>query len=131
MKPLKASIQIPYDDDDINIDIDWRVLEQVERVYGDLAEKIATETLVINPMRHKIAEVISSWLSAKGYKKRDVYQYVITSDAKTLGRYVGSIQGAILYMLRHITDEQLVTLMRGEDLDEKGESEDEKKPKKP
>lgn len=131
MKPLKATLEIPYDGDYVSVDIDWRVIEQVERIYGDLADTVAGKTLVNNPLRHKIAEVISSWLSSKGYKKRDVYQEVILADKDTVRAYVGCIQGAVLYMLRYINDEQLVILMKGEDLPDDEDHDDKKKPEKP
>lgn len=130
-KPLRGSVEIPIQDDELSIDINWRVIEQVERVFGVLADLVASEVLVRNPTRHKVAEVIALWCSGHGMRRRDIIEEVMTADADDLQRYIGAIQGAVLYVLRHIDRDQMRKLAAGEDLDdgddEEGEDDDSKK----
>ena len=86
-KPLRATIEVPIGDDDVAVDINWRVIEQVERVFGVLADLVASDILVNYPTRHKVAEVIA-------------------------------LQGAVLYVLRHVEKDQMEKLAAGEDLDD-------------
>lgn len=127
-KPLKSTLEIPLDDDEILVDVNWRVIEQVERVFGTLADLVASDTLVNNPRRHTVAEVIALWAQSRGYRRREVLEMVMTSDHQTLQRYIGAIQGAVLFVLRHVDEKDMKRLASGLDLDDQEEAEE--KPKK-
>ena len=117
-KPLRATIEVPIGDDDVAVDINWRVIEQVERVFGVLADLVASDILVNYPTRHKVAEVIALWCAGPDHRRKDVIEEVMTADTKTLQRYIGAIQGAVLYVLRHVEKDQMEKLAAGEDLDD-------------
>lgn len=131
-KPLKSTLDVPLGGDEITIDVTYRVIEQVERVFGTLADLVASETLVNNPRRHLVAEVIALWAAGRGYRRRQVIEEVSTCDHHTLQRYIGAIQGAVLFVLRHVDEKDMKRLAEGLDLEdeEEGEQDPEEKPKK-
>lgn len=133
MKPIRANITLPLYEDEFTIEVNWNIIERVERNFGVIAD-LVPEMLVTKPMRHQVADVIVEWLASvqTQYKRREIREAVITSDHEVLQKYVGAIQGAVLYTLRHISEDELLKLTAGQDLDEEEEAEEqaEKKPAK-
>lgn len=132
-KPIRANITLPLYDEEYTIEVNWNVVELVERNFGVIAD-LVPEMLVTKPMRFQVADVIVEWLAGvqKDYKRREIREAVITSDHDTLQKYVGAIQGAVLYTLRHISEDELQKLTAGQDLEDDQEVEEQvaKKPKR-
>ena len=120
-KPLRKTLELPIFDDTVEVDVDFRLIETVERVFGTVADIVAGDTLVHNPRRYQIAEVIASWVRSREHKRKDVHEHVITAPPERLQVYIGAIQGAVLYSLSYVSEDELDKLARGEDLDSSGE----------
>lgn len=104
----------------IELAVDMRVIEVVERVYNKNVDMVAAAVLT-NPMSIRltdIADVIMGWVAHKNLdlSRRDIKNHIYTASQDDLNVLIGCIQAACLYMRRHITDEQFDTLVRGEDL---------------
>lgn len=119
---LRKTISLPVGDDEFEIDVDFRVLEIIERVYDMRAEYVAGLLEVDHRIRRsQVAEVILGWLSQRsdalvGRRRLDLLEEITTASEAVLRRYVGAIQGAILFSLKQLSDEDLEKLARGEDL---------------
>jgi len=115
-KQLKKTIELEIDGQEVTLDVTWKIIEIVERTCGSVADIVASEILVNNPMRHQVAEIVSEWVRSGTMRKKDVKEYVMTCGADDFMRYVGSIQGAVLYSLKYIDTSQLEALTQGHDL---------------
>lgn len=119
---LRKTITLPVGDDEFEIDVDFRVLEIIERVYDMRAEYVAGLLEQDHRIRRtQVAEIILGWLSQRsdalvGRRRLDVLEEVTTASEEVLRRYVGAIQGAILFSLKRLSEEDLEKLSRGEDL---------------
>lgn len=121
-KPIRKSLAIPLFDEEVHIDVDFRIIEHVERVFNVTAEIAAAVELAPGRVRrHTVADVICLWLQGRelpqNWKRGEIREHVILADAEQMNVYVGCIQAAVLYILRHISGEQFDALARGEDLD--------------
>ena len=118
-KPLRQSVSIPIGKSSISVEVTFRILEIVERVYDIRADyvKIALQ-LDRHIKRTDIANVILGWLDAVGEKvdREEVFEAVMTCNEPTLRKYVGAIQGAIMYSLKDCTEEELQQLAEGKDI---------------
>lgn len=124
--PMRANIDLEVCGEEVSFDIDWRIIEIVERTFGAVADLVASDVLVRNPTRYQVADVIIEWIRGTNLKKSDVRQYVMTASQEELQTYIGAIQGAVLYSLSYIDEEQLDLLTQGQDLpDEEEEGEEE------
>jgi len=114
---IRETLEVEVAGETVSLDIDWRVIEIVERTFGAVADLVATDTLVNAPTRHQIADVISEWVKSREMPKSKIRESVMLASQELLQSYIGAIQGAILYSLSYITEEQLDTLTGGDDLD--------------
>lgn len=126
---LRKTITLPVGDDEFEIDVDFRVLEIIERVYDMRAEYVAGLLEQDHRIRRsQVAEVVLGWLSQRsdalvGRRRLDVLEEITTAPEEVLRRYVGAIQGAILFSLKRLSEEDLEKLARGEDLAQQGDAE--------
>ncbi len=104
MKALKKTLVIPLLDDDVIVDVDFRVIEIVERVFDMSADAVI---LLLNDtrrvQRNKIADVITGWLAFKdlGMKRREIREHVISASPEALSVYVTSVYAALLFTLNY------------------------------
>lgn len=131
-KALKKTISLEVCDQTVDVDVNWRIIEVVESTFGVVADLVASDTLVTNPMRSKVAEVISEWVRSRDLRKKDIYEDVLGASLEDLQVYIGAIQGAVLYSLSYIEEDELDQLTQGKDLEssEQGDGEEKEKPKK-
>jgi hypothetical protein len=142
---IKKTIIIPIFDDEIIVNVDFSIIEKVERVYDKTAENVAAFDLVniARIRRSQIAQVICLWVQGKTTIKTSLVNEAIQTCSQTdLYRFVGMIQAAILYSIRGqdgkplITSEQFDALVSGQDIEVEptAQSQDakpsEKKPRK-
>lgn len=117
---LKKTLELVISGKTIPIDVDFRVIEVVERVYGANADLVASVDLAnpIRVQRYKVANVIANWLSAlnTGLNRDEIKEAVVTASIEELTKFTGAIQAAILFSLKYIDDEQFAALARGDDL---------------
>jgi hypothetical protein len=122
-RQLKKTLEIPLPDDStVSINVDFRIIEIVERVYNQNADIVASVDLA-NParmLRSKIAMVISDWVALRdtGFRRQDIKEFVMTARPEKLNVFSGCIQAAVLYSLKYIDDAQFEKLSKGQDLDE-------------
>lgn len=126
--PMRSSIELEVDGEEVEFNIDWQVIEIVERTFGAVADLVASDVLVRNPTRYQVADVMQEWLRGTNLKKSDVRKAVMTASQEQLQSYIGAIQGAVLYSLDYIDEEQLDLLTQGEDLADESEGDDEGNP---
>jgi hypothetical protein len=78
--------------------------------------------------RSDIAVVMMGWIDSAGVKvdREQVFEDIITAPEKVIRKYVGAIQGAVMYSLREISEDELKKLADGEDIrqDKSDEGED-------
>lgn len=120
-KQLRKTLEVPIFDEPVLVDVSFRIIEVVERIYSTNADMVSVD--LGNPVRvqrHKVAAVMAEWLRGRekelGHSRAEIIEHVTTAPPDRLNVYVGSIQGAILYSLKYINDDQLAALSRGEDL---------------
>lgn len=118
---MKKTISFEAAGHEFEVPVDFSAIEVVESVYQLNVEMVMTQ--LADPamiMRTKVARVISTWPKQmpKGLRRQEVYESVVTTDSDNLARYVGTIQGALGFALGYISETQLDTLARGEDLEE-------------
>lgn len=150
---LRKTIVIPFTtyekSEEVIINVNWDILEKVERVFGTSADYVATMILtnIFHVQRHQIAKVLGLWCQGKNEKLKqvDIAEAVQTCNQKQFIIYIGMIQAAILWSIRGpdgqplINDLQFDKLIAGEDLEEPPKSDESKttedkagdKPKKP
>lgn len=124
-QPIRNNIELEIAGEEVNLDITWRLIEIVERTFGAVADLVASDTLVRNPTRYQVAEVIAEWCQGGNLKKSTIRQEVMTARPDRLQVFIGAIQGAILYSLDYIDAEQLDTLTNGQDLENEPQEGDE------
>lgn len=122
-KQMKKTLELPLPDGDVlTMEVTFRIIEIVERVYQRNADMVVSIDLA-NPqlmLRSKIADVIAEWISMRHteWKRSEIREWVITRPPLELNVYAGCIQAAVMYSLKYIDDAQFAKLIRGEDLDE-------------
>jgi hypothetical protein len=128
-KPLRQSIEIPVGDGSISLEVTFKILELVERVYdlrADFVKVVLQSERMIK--RSDIAVVMMGWIDSAGVKvdREQVFEDIITAPEKVIRKYVGAIQGAVMYSLREISEDELKKLADGEDIrqDKSDEGED-------
>lgn len=129
-KPMRKTLELEVCGQAVDVDVNWRIIEVVERTFGTVADLVASDTLVHNPMRYKVAEVIAEWVRSRELRRKDVYEYVLKCRTEELQVYIGAIQGAVLYSLSYIEEKDFDKLTQGKDLDP-DDGEGEKKEEKP
>ena len=118
-KNLRQAVEIPLGDKTASVDVSFRILEIVERVYDLRADFIKivlqSERLI---KRSDIARVVIGWLEASRaeFDREETLEIIMTAPESDIRKYVGAIQGAIMYSLRECTEEELEALARGEDI---------------
>lgn len=125
-KPLRQTIEIPVAGETYAVDVTFRIIEIVERVYerrADIVGIMLQNELEI--LRSDVAKVIAEWLKAAriDHDRDEVYQAVLTAPAPDLRVYVGCIAGAIYYSLKEIDADELKKAARGESLEPEKKSE--------
>ena len=145
---LRKTIVIPLstyeDSDEVIINVNWDILEKVERVYGTSSEYVAVQILpnIMHVQRNKISQILQLWCQGKTELKQvEIAEAVQTASQEQFIQYIGMIQAAILWSIRGpdglplISDENFEKLIAGQDLDQQPEVEAPKasgdKPKKP
>lgn len=119
---LRHAITLPLGDDEVELDVDFRLLALIERGFDMRAEYVAGLLELDHRIRRsQVADVIVAWIAERtdalaGRRRIDVLEEITTAPEETFRRYVGALQGAIQFSLRKITDEELEKLSRGEDL---------------
>jgi len=131
-KTIVLPIQLENSIEEVLINVDWDILEKVERVYNTSAEYVAAQILVnvAHVQRRHVAQILCLWCQGKTKLKQvEITEAVQTADQDQLYRYVGMIQAAVLWSIRGadgkplITDAQFDQLVNGEDI-EQSEDED-------
>ena len=105
MKALKRTLTLPIFDQEVVVDVDFRVIEVVERTFDMSADAvIAMFGDTRRVQRHKVADVIVGWLAFHdlGAKRRDIREFVMRSSPDHLTLYVSSIYAALLFTLRRL-----------------------------
>lgn len=135
-RQLKKTVEIPLPNgEECVLNVDFRIIEVVERVYNQNADLVVSIDLATpsRMLRSKIAAVIVDWLSIKdtGFKRSEIKEFVITADPQLLNIYSGCIQAAVLYSLKYIGEDEFDKLKKGQDLGtpDAGNKEGEKKGK--
>lgn len=121
-RQLKKTLEIPLPDGEVAVvDVNFRIIEIVERIYDTNADVVASVNLAspAKMLRSKIAAVIVEWLSTveTDFKRSEIREYVMTAEPKLLNVYSGCIQAAVLYSLKYINDEEFKQLSSGKDLE--------------
>src|SRR5690606_16327403 len=121
-KQLRKTLEIPLPDGEVAVvDVNFRIIEIVERIYDTNADVVASVNLAspAKMLRSKIAAVIVEWLSTveTDFKRSEIREYVMTAEPKLLNVYSGCIQAAVLYSLKYINDEEFKQLSSGKDLE--------------
>lgn len=137
---IKKTILIQIKEEEVCVDVDFSIIEKVERVYNCTAEVAAAIHLtdMMRIKRSQIAQVISLWVQGKTKcNPSDVNEYVQTASQKSLYKFAGMIQAAILFSIRGddgqplITSDQFDKLINGEDIDVADVKAEKPKAKKP
>jgi len=120
---MKKTLELPLPDGEtLTMEVTFRIIEIVERVYQKNADMVVSVDLAspIHMLRSKIADVISEWVATRqtNFKRSEIREFVITRQPMDLNVYAGCIQAAVMYSLKYIDDDQFAKLTRGEDLDE-------------
>jgi hypothetical protein len=122
---LRKTICLPLAQAEVEILVNFRIIEIAENVYNDGIDMIISRHLVspAHIKRSLVAAVISQWVVEipAGMKRSDVYETVLTASPAVFMQYVGAIQGAAAFALGYIDEEALSKLVRGEDLEEPAE----------
>jgi len=130
-KSLRKTIELEFGETEVSLDVTERLVEIVERTCGQVADIVASDLLVNNPMRYQVAEIIPEWLRVAGsgnISKAKVKKHVMTCNYEQFIQYVGAIQGVVLYSLQYIDQDQLDTLAQGQDLTDEEADEDGERP---
>lgn len=118
-KPLRQSVSIPIGKSSISVEVTFRILEIVERVYDIRADYVKLALQLDKYIkRTDVSNVLLGWLEVVGEKidREEVFETVMTCEEATLRKYVGAIQGAIMYSLKECTEEELQQLADGKDI---------------
>jgi hypothetical protein len=102
--PIRKSLVIPVFDQDVTIDIDFRIIEIVERVFDLSADAvIAMLSDARRVQRHKVADIVTEWLAFRdlGLKRREIREHVMAAPSEVLTIYITSIYTALLFMLNY------------------------------
>lgn len=123
---LRKSVTFEVLGEEISIPVNYRCIEVIERVFQCSAEVVVSMRLV-DPMtlkRYEIANTVVEWmtefnlLSQHGWSREKVREDVMVGPSEgKLNVIVGCIQAAVLFTLKHVTEEEFEKLCRGEDLD--------------
>lgn len=118
---LRKTLTLRIKDVDVEVDVNFRLIEIIETVYQRGADHVIAIELVQPQLikRSLVAKVIREWVKPTpgGLSREEVYEAVMTADRQSLPKFVGAIQGAIAYSLRYIGEEELETLASGNDLE--------------
>lgn len=104
MPALKKTLVLPVLDQEVAVDVDFRVIEIVERTFELSADAVIT---LLNDsrrvQRNKVADIVVSWLEYRelGLKRREIREYVMRAAPELLAVYVTSIYASLLFMLNY------------------------------
>src|SRR5688572_1193964 len=106
MRDLKRTLTFPILDQEVTVDVDFRVIETVERVFdmnADAVVALFSDADGRRVQRNKVADVIVGWLAFKdlGIKRRDIREAVITALPDLMRLYTTSIYAALLFVLNY------------------------------
>lgn len=132
MSNLKKRITLALAGEEIDVDVNMRIIEIAERVY-DLNADVIASVLLVDPGRVKLtqlADVICEWITPAQYKafdlrRKDLREAIYSATHDELRVIIGCVQAAILFCRRHINEDELQALSRGEDLPDESEGEEE------
>lgn len=137
MSDLKKRITIAIAGEEIDVDVNMRIIEIAERIYDFNADVIAS-VLLVDLARVKLtqlADLICEWIPPQKYqqhdlRRKDLRNGVYTATPDELRKLTGCVQAALLFCRRHIDEEEMQTLARGEDLPDSEETSEGKSAKK-
>ena len=122
MRKINEIINLQFGERDVQLRVDMRLIETVERVY-DCNIDIVAAIILSNPMKIKLSQLASvfiEWMTNEQITfigGRDaVKEYIYMADEQTLRMYVGAVQGACLFCRNHITADEMSELAAGNDI---------------
>jgi len=126
---LKTTVVVRLFDEEFEFDVDFRIIEIVERVFDSNVDLCAHVYLATNPKLTQVAEIVYQWLRLKSNQhSRDAVKGEIYGMAREdLQKVVGAIQGACAFMRKQVGEDELKKLADGKDLDDQGVDAEEKK----
>lgn len=119
MTDLKKQIELVIDGHTVSVDVNWQVIATVEQVFGTIADLVASDVLVYSPLRYQVADVICQWVKSRDLRENEIREYVMTCGHDDLNVFIGAIQGAVLYSLNYIEEDEFDRLTKGQDLPKK------------
>lgn len=128
MASLRTTVTVCLFGEEYEFDVDFRIIEIVERVYDANVDLCAHVYLATNPKLSQVAEIMHQWLRIKTnkHKRDDVKGEIYGMDREDLQKVIGAIQGACAYMRKQIGDDELKKLANGQDLDAPVDAEEKK-----
>ena len=104
MQPIRKTLVLPLFGDEVTVDVDFRIIEIIERVFDLSADAvISLFSDGRRVQRRHVADVIVGWLAFKelGMKRREIREHVMTCPADALAVYTTSIYAALLFVLNY------------------------------
>lgn len=109
-KPLRKTLEFALFGELVPVDVDWRVIEVIERTFNTSADALIGHFVTMERVqRRHVADVLCDLLARKGdlaWKRGEIREHVMTADAADFYQWVAQINTALLYALKHMTDEE-------------------------
>jgi len=109
-KPLRKTLELDLFGEPVPVDVDFRVVEIVERAFNASADDLIRPLASLaGVQRRHVADVICDWVTRVpnlGYRRQEIREHVMTAPASQYYLWVAQISNALLYTLKHMTDEE-------------------------
>lgn len=109
-KPLRKSLTLELLDQVHTVEVDFRLIELMERAFNQSADMILTSFVVVEKVqRRHVADIVAEMLGRKldvNLKRSDIREAVLTMDTEPYIALAVQIQAALLFILKHMTGEE-------------------------
>jgi hypothetical protein len=115
-KPLRKTLEIELFGEPVPVDIDFRVVEILERGFNRPADELIRPlSTMTGVQRRHVADVICDWVARVpnlGWKRLEIREHVMTAPPEVYYRWVAQLSTALLYCLKHMSDEEFDRIKR-------------------
>jgi hypothetical protein len=108
-KPLRRVLDIELLTAEFKVDVDFRLIEVLERAFGMSADALVDIFLQrMRVQRRHVADVLAEILPRAGatQTRTEIREAVITLDLEAFAVLVSQLQAALLFIIKHMTPEE-------------------------
>lgn len=109
-KPLRKTVELELFDELVAVDVDWHVIEVLERTFNTSADALIGHFVQMDRVQRRyVADVIADLMARRTnypHRRGAIREHVMTAPPEVFYRWVASLNSALLYSLKHMSDDE-------------------------